>query len=267
MMSKWRGDGLPMASQLRRWLPFCKQLLVYTSCFERQWADVTAETVGTHFECVHQKAQWVQSRGSDVSLLMRDWIRGGMDAVSLFDISCDDNVSGAFLTAQEWMHAQRLHLRAQKRARRETVLAPGDTCQVACVVNEEIASLEHLRTAMVEQSLPQPAITGRFDELAHGITAHVRNVHCLTGLALRVAELATKNRIVGGQMNAVAEELGQLCGNADVSEFVHGLISESFQRISALTTTEILSKAPAMTQRQVDAMRLIVDGVRMLSSI
>lgn len=259
IMAKWRGDGLPMASQLRRWLPFSKQLVLCTSYFERDWSDELVET----FEGVHQKPQWIQSRGMDVAALMRGWLRDGKTASSLFD-DCD--VSNAFLSAHEWMCERRLHVRAQKRARRETSVE--DMSKVASVVNHEIASLELLRIAVLDpsQGVPTNGVAERFDELAHGATAHVRNVQALTNLVLRVTELATQNRVISVQMDVVASELGKLSGNSGVGEYVREVISQSFQDISALTASDILSKARTMTQRQVDAVRMIADGVRMLGS-
>ena len=256
-MARWRRDGLPIASQLRRWLPFCKQLVLATSYFSK----ALPRDEGT-FAGVHQKEPWIRSRATEVIRLTRMWLDDGMKAALLFN----DTSVGDFVTAHEWMSNRRLHFRTQKRARSENSSSSAASCIIAsdvgALVNKEISELEQVRTAVMDIA---PCVdAGCFDELVHGITSHLRKTHSLTALALRLTELATQSSVIGAQIGAAVASCGG--NNPDVTEYIKRLTSDSLQRISTMTDSEILSKGRALTERHVHAVRLIADGVRMLSS-
>ena len=267
-MAKWRGAGLPLASQLRRWLPFCKQLVLRTSYFNVRFSTSFIAS----FEGVHQNEKWIRSRGADVSRIMRTWLDTGMPASAVFDTESAvpaeslEISKGGLITAHEWMSSRRLHFRVQKRPRLEWTQASASILEseVGAVVSQEIAALEHMRTAIMGSDVKVGG--GAFESLVHGITAHLRNAHTVTALALKLTETSSQGGVIGAQIVSAAEELAHACGdNADIKKYVQQLTSGCLLRISSLTASEILSKSHSPTLRHAHAVRLITDGLCMLA--
>ena len=131
IMAKWRGSGLRMASQLRRWLPFCKKLTLCTSNFKQPFPIAQ---VGAHFAGLHQKEPWINSRATGVFRLMQMWLVEGKLASTLFDTSSDDECMFGLITAHEWMCKHRLQIRAIKLPVPNTK----PSCDEASVVGKEL---------------------------------------------------------------------------------------------------------------------------------
>ena len=80
-LHQWRTTPLTAMAQLRRWVPFCRQLVLATEAFE---STFSFERSVAAFGPVRKSPKWVQDRAERVQRLVHGWMRGGMLATQLF---------------------------------------------------------------------------------------------------------------------------------------------------------------------------------------
>ena len=73
--------------------------------------------------------------------------------------------------------------------------------------------------------------------------------------------MAAQCGVISTQMDRVIDELEV---GADVKAYVHGIASDSLRRVTDIAGSELLNKGRAVTQRDLHAVSLIAEGVRML---
>ena len=80
-LHQWRTTPLTAMAQLRRWVPFCRQLVLATEAFESAFSF---ERSVAAFGPIRKSPKWVQDRAERVQRLVHGWMRGGMLATQLF---------------------------------------------------------------------------------------------------------------------------------------------------------------------------------------